>query len=58
MKEIKIFIRTDKQGSECEDVIFFADNVTDDEIHEYAKEVAFNFIDWGYEILSDTKEKE
>jgi len=57
MKEIRVFIKTDKQGSECEDVIFVSDDVTNEEIYEYAKEVAFNFIDWGYEILSDTKKE-
>ena len=57
MKEIRVFIKTDKQGSECEDVIFVSDDVTNEEIYEYAKEVAFNFIDWVYEILSDTKKE-
>lgn len=51
---VKVFIRTNKVGSECRDS-FEVDreeweSMTDEDKDEMARDAAFNYLDWGYEV--------
>lgn len=52
--KIKVFIRTDKVGSKCEDS-FTIDNdewqqMGEEEQQKMCREVAFNMGEWGYDV--------
>lgn len=48
MRTIKIYIKTSKVGSQCDDTMEVEDDATDDEIEEMAKDAAFNMMEWGW----------
>jgi len=50
MKKIKGYIRTDKVGSTCEFEFELEDDATSEQIDEYAREAAFDRIEWSYTI--------
>ena len=49
---IKVWIRTDMQGSLCEDSFQIDDDVwkkmPDEEKEDMCKDVAFNYLEWGW----------
>ncbi len=49
MKKFTGTIRTNKQGSDCHFDFEVADDATEKEIDEIARECAFEFIDYWYE---------
>ena len=49
MKTIKIWIKTDKVGSICEDSFEVDDDCSPEEIEEFAREQAFQMMEWGFE---------
>lgn len=55
--KVKVSIRTDKVGSECVDTIEFDpdewEGMSDDEREHACQEVAFNYLDWGWEVLDE-----
>ena len=56
-KKVRVWAATDIVGSQCEDIIEFEDDASKEEIESEARQIAFNFIDWGFEILpNDYKE--
>lgn len=50
MKQIKGYIKTNKVGSTCEFEFEIEDDATPEEIEEWAKEAAFENIEWSYTI--------
>lgn len=50
MIRIKGTIRTNMVGSECEFEFEMPDNATDKEIEDAARDAAFEFVDWYYEV--------
>lgn len=51
MARYKVWIHTNKVGSECTDEIEIEDDATEKEVEEAAKDAAFNHLDWGFEKL-------
>lgn len=53
--KIKVWIRTNKVGSKCEDTIEFDkedwESMSDDEKEEVCRDTAFNMGDWGFEEI-------
>ena len=49
MKTIKVHVMTGKVGSKCTDTFEVEDDCSEEEITEYARDVMFNMIEWGYE---------
>lgn len=53
--KVRYWISTNKQGSECSDIVEFDDDewsaMTEDEQEAAMKESAFNHLDWGYETV-------
>ena len=52
MRRFKGFIRTDKQGSDCEFEFETPDDATPARIDIEAKEWAFACVEWGYEEVT------
>ena len=50
MKKVKGFIETDKVGSRCGFEFEVEDDATGAEIEEYAREAAFELIEWSYTV--------
>jgi len=48
---ILVKIRTNMNGSECVDEFDMDDNATPREIEEYARDAAFQMIEWDYEVV-------
>lgn len=52
--KVTVRISTNKVGSECKDEIEFDreewDAMTDDQKDEVCQEVAFNYMEWGWEV--------
>ena len=55
MPRVRVWIRTDKVGSECDDIIDVpgAELEDEDEFEKEVQEIVFQWIDWGFEILKD-----
>lgn len=51
MRKIRAWIRTSKVGSKCEDVIEVPEGISDNDLEELARDVAFNYMEWGYEDI-------
>ena len=56
MKKIKGYIKTKKVGSTCEFEFELDDDATAEEIEEYARESAFEQIEWSYTIDGESPE--
>lgn len=50
MKTIRVYVSTNKVGSQCETSFQVEDNLSDEEIEEFAKEAMFDLIEWNYTI--------
>lgn len=48
--KVKVWLETGLAGVSFEDEIEISDDATEKEIETMAKEVAFDRIDWGYEV--------
>lgn len=51
--KIKVWAKTDVVGSKTEDIIELPEYLTEDEINEEAHDYIFNFVEWGWERVSD-----
>jgi len=55
MKKFEVFIQTNKVGSRCADIVEFEDeeweDMSESEREETMKEIAFNYLDWGFKEL-------
>lgn len=51
--KIKVWAKTDVVGSKTEDTIELPEHLTEDEINEEAHDYIFNFVEWGWERVSD-----
>jgi hypothetical protein len=48
MKTIRVWVKTNKIGSRCEDEFEIDEDASEEEIEEHAKEIMFNMIDWSF----------
>ena len=53
VKRIKVVVKTEMEGSECEDFLEVAEDSTEELIEIEAKEVAMNMIEWWYEEINE-----
>jgi hypothetical protein len=53
MKKYRVYIQTNKVGSECSDIFEMEDDATEAEIENEAKEIAFNMIEWGFRPVAE-----
>lgn len=58
-RKIKGFIKTDMVGSKCEfeEVLEDGEEYTEEELEEIAKDVAFDHIEWNYEVVDEDTEE-
>nr|DAI87269.1 MAG TPA: hypothetical protein [Caudoviricetes sp.] len=54
MLQVRVWIHTDKVGSECSDVIEFEreawDKMSPDQREQECRDAAFSMMDWNYEV--------
>lgn len=48
MRKFTGFIKTNKVGSRCDFEFEIEDDATDEEIEEFAKQNAFDLLEWAY----------
>lgn len=53
LKIVRGFIKTNVVGSKCLFEFEVDDDASPDEIEEEAKEVAFSYMDWSYEVTEE-----
>ena len=53
MRKYVGFIATDVSGSRCEFSFEVADNASDDEIDDEARQAAFDRVEWGYHEIGN-----
>lgn len=51
--KIRVFVETNKVGSECEEIVDVDDDLGPNALEETAREVMFNMISWGFERVKD-----
>lgn len=59
---IRYYIRTDKVGSKCSDVLEVDGeewaSMSEDEREELMKEAAFNHMEWGYRVVEENHDND
>jgi hypothetical protein len=50
------YIKTSKVGSDCEFEFEAPADTPPDELEEWARDVAFNYIEWSFEPATNTEE--
>lgn len=58
MRIFRVSIQTNVVGSKCEDMVELPHDVTDAEIEDACREAAFNWIEWSYKEVTESKDQE
>lgn len=48
--KVRVWIETKKIGSTCEDIFELE---ADDDLEDICRDVAFEYIEWGYDIIEE-----
>ena len=53
MRNIEVYVNTNKVGSRCSETIEVEDDATDDEINQLAHETMLEMIEWDWKELPE-----